>query len=559
MEIAVRNFRGAAVANVTVAPIALIAGRNRAGKSSILQAAAAALARDPTPLGTSKKTAAELIHDGKEAAQVVVASGNATAEVKWPQAEVATAGDNPPWASRIAAGLDFFTAYKPPQVMALLAEILNAAPVEADLYAALGGKADDATIKAIWSHIGEYGWDSAHKTARENGTKKKGAWEHITGEKYGSKKAETWLPQNYDLAWDDVEDVAATYAVEQARIAVEKAVGKGAVSEADLERLRLTAGGLSAAAQRVADAKIALTAAEAALSDAEAKRTALGDVEKEAPEVTCPHCNETSSLVFRDGAWSLAAVENIGNTQKLKERRIAIAQAEGALSKAKSALSTARHAVAHAETDRNDALNAEAAVKAAEEGLSKNADAIAAARAELAKAEAVAVATDQRRRAARLHRTILENAAIVAELAPDGLRQRKMAAAVQRFNKDAHILCAAAAWPTIVLSDDLEVTVGGRALSLCSASERYLARIVSQLVIARLDRSHVVVIDEADILDSAARNGLLSALEISTLPALVGMTINGARRAPDLAALGLGKTYWVENGRAEAVISEAAA
>ena len=49
LTITVRNFRGIADAVVQVAPIALVMGRNRVGKSSLCQAVGAALSGSHSP------------------------------------------------------------------------------------------------------------------------------------------------------------------------------------------------------------------------------------------------------------------------------------------------------------------------------------------------------------------------------------------------------------------------------------------------------------------------------------------------------------------------------
>ena len=70
---------------------------------------------------------------------------------------------------------------------------------------------------------------------------------------------------------------------------------------------------------------------------------------------------------------------------------------------------------------------------------------------------------------------------------------------------------------------------------------------------ARLDNSAMVVIDAADVLDGTTRSGLFALLEDSGLPALVCMTLTRREQVPDLAAAGLGQSYWLEGGNCTAL------
>ena len=97
---------------------------------------------------------------------------------------------------------------------------------------------------------------------------------------------------------------------------------------------------------------------------------------------------------------------------------------------------------------------------------------------------------------------------------------------------------------------------------LLSKSEQYRVRAVFQVAMAIIDGSDLVVLDEADILDGPTRSGLFKMLDAATqegLAALVCMTLSRRDQAPDLAAIGLGRSYWLEAGVAEPIGQEAQA
>ena len=61
-----------------------------------------------------------------------------------------------------------------------------------------------------------------------------------------------------------------------------------------------------------------------------------------------------------------------------------------------------------------------------------------------------------------------------------------------------------------------------------------------------------LVIDGADILDKAGRNGLLRLLLAADRPSLVCMTMATSEDMPDLRGNEIGHSYWIENSRTEA-------
>ncbi len=160
------------------------------------------------------------------------------------------------------------------------------------------------------------------------------------------------------------------------------------------------------------------------------------------------------------------------------------------------------------------------------------------------------------REAHRLHEQITKNAAVVAVLAVDGLRLRKLRKAVELFNEQLLELSTVAKWGRVELSADLSVVYDGKPLVLLSASEQYRARVTVQVALAKLDKSAVVVADAADILDKGGRNGLMRlALHMGSLespvPTVICMTIFERDKLPK--ANPRARVYWMEGNEAHAV------
>jgi hypothetical protein len=84
-----------------------------------------------------------------------------------------------------------------------------------------------------------------------------------------------------------------------------------------------------------------------------------------------------------------------------------------------------------------------------------------------------------------------------------------------------------------------------------ATSEQYRVRAVLQVAMAHLDKSAMVVLDAADVLDGTSRSGLFAMLEESQLPAIVCMTLTKREQMPDLETAGFGMSYWLDSGVAQ--------
>jgi hypothetical protein len=170
---------------------------------------------------------------------------------------------------------------------------------------------------------------------------------------------------------------------------------------------------------------------------------------------------------------------------------------------------------------------------------------VQAARDALAQAQAWRVAVQATAQAQAKHAEIVENNALVAALAPDGVRRTVLATKLAALNQRLADLCQTAGWAPVVVADDLSVSFAGRPFVLLSASEQYRARVTLQVALADLDGSDVVIVDAADILDRGGRNGLFAMLRGTGMRSLVCMTMNRVEDVPDLGAAGIGRSYWI--------------
>jgi hypothetical protein len=562
IRIRVRNFRGCAAADIDLDPVALVAGRNAAGKSSVAQAAAAALVGDPTIAGLATKGRASLlVHDGAAAGSVEIEDPAGRVRVLWPEAAASATGIAPQ-ASAYAAGMMSLAELAPRDRGAVLAQCLEAAPDRDDVSAALAaaGLGEETIVAAVWQLLEDRGWDHALQLRRDKGAELKGQWRQVTGQSWGSRVAASWLPADWTSDLDDMTAERLAAESEAASRSHDEAVGTRAVSEAQRQHWAAEAASLDERRDLLRDAEAAAEHTNTELEQAQAARAALPVGGTGAP-MPCPHCGALVDLVKVNLVESRLVVAEAISPADLKARRLQIAEADGAVSRLAAELGRADRAVEAARARMQQASEASHRLAQLPAGPAAAAD-TAAAKDAVDRARARERAWHQRNEAADLSGKIASNEVLLKILAGDGLRAEKLGRVLAAFNGGPLAeLAAAAEWPAVAVEPDMTVTLGGRPYLLLSSSEQYRARIVLQVAMAGRDGSSMVVIDAADLLDAPSRSGLMALLDRAQMPALVCMTASRKDQVPDLARAGLGRSYWLDAGAAQPIgeLAEAAA
>jgi hypothetical protein len=563
MEVKVANFKGVQKATLNASPIAILLGPNKAGKTSICQAAALALIGEAMPeLGIAKSSAGALVHGGAEKGIAQVKSEDGKSVVKWPAADVETEG-KPPMSSAFAAGVcdknNVWTlfAMKQKERATCLAEILDVLPdLEKDLRPAMEKvgyteKNCDNIIEAIT----ENNWDPIHKKMKDHGAKMKGQWEEVTNDRYGSSKGEGWIPEDWE---DDLAD-ASLQTLEgerdKARTSLEEIIAVDAVDQATVDDLTGKAGALDAALKSYKEYEESYIAAEKTLAEAQASMDGTpAPVSLANPIVlTCPFCNQNSHLE-RDGVdYSLVEPSDEGPSE---EEQAEVAETYDAVKllvkTAAEALNTARVSMGRAEQEVDNAEKAKAELeKLGEVSDGPDDSVVEAARQTVADCQASIDKFNAYTRSRTIHASIVRNQKIVKLLEPQGLRQKKLTDALGEFHKKLSALCKTAGWSDVTLDeDDLELCYGPRRFALMSESEKFRTRCIMQIALAQVDGSYAIVIDGADILDLPARKELFKLLMKTKVTAIVSMTLGEQSEIPGWIGKAFngtnGAAYWVE-------------
>jgi hypothetical protein len=256
MNVTINNYRGLASASLNLSKICLLAGPNGSGKTSAGQALAAALTGEPIAIhGVKKAQAGMLVRSGTANGSVELVGSEGSANVTWPSAKVKTEG-TAPYSSHFAAGIQSIVNLDDKERVKILTEYLKAVPTREDLVKQLANMGySEKRLDNIWKEIEQRGWDGLQKYYEGERAGYKKLWMDVTGEQYGSKKAESWIPEGYDSDLMTQSEDKLKALVTDANDALESAIASDAVDDSRRGDLEAVAALLPERKQAVDDAK----------------------------------------------------------------------------------------------------------------------------------------------------------------------------------------------------------------------------------------------------------------------------------------------------------------
>lgn len=594
-SITTSNFLGARAVELQLTkPVALIAGKNGAGKSSIQEAVRMALTGETVRVDLKKDYAA-LITEGQESGFAEVEGKVAFADMKCsvvlPSGKGEHSGSsNLPYvldAQRFARMTD---NERRQFLFGLMGVKLDGPAIKQRL---LDKGCDAGKIEQI-APILRAGFDAAAKESASKARDAKASYKTATGgDTWGKEKGGKWQPAplpvdadkssaRYENAVEKRKEADAELAVAQQELGAAKAAQRQA-NEAESKRLELHTKADSAERiqARLNHDTAELVAWEQKVSDCKAKAGVLPDpkspgeyllrglaavtgeflaLSNDFPEVEWP-----SELLNRAAAHHNEYVklhgEPVGHDAKPDPEAVA------KLPEYENALKLMQSAVANGKRDL------EAAQKAAEElkgldGLKANGnvDALQATvndltakrdawRADVEKYRDIADKFSRRQtlvdQVAKLHADILAWTAIADSLAPDGIPAELLAEALDPINEHLRISAANAEWEPAQINADMTITYGLRHYALISESEKWRADAMIAEAVSHISGVKLLVLDRFDVLDLKGREDALywldgmaedgdieTALLFGTLKALPGQLL------PNIEG------FWVENGMA---------
>ncbi|AMO36440.1 hypothetical protein AC731_005520 [Thauera humireducens] len=582
-HIAVQNFLGARTIDLPLMqPVTILSGMNGTGKSSLRDAISFALTADLCRI-SKKGEAAALISEGATNARVFVQTDERDFEVTISKAGKITDG---------AAGTEPHAALPfvlDPSRLARLTDTER----RAFLFSLLG---IDSSHKAIGERLTRKGLDeqkisavlpvlragfaAGEKHAKELASQARGAWKAVTGEAYGDKKAEGWQPAAVDVSGDpakkadharaQVGECEVLIASLQQQIGAARAARQAFEAEAiRRERLRDQAKMADRIRDRLKTAEENVEACRAQLAAAgggEDPRAPGSYLLRGLASVTAEFvavADDVDPELTNRANAHLAEYRKLhgdpntepGDPARADEIRRGLQTAESGAANARRDLAAAEAAAAELSELEKTPLEARASVGDIEEQLRALTTKRDEWRADERKYREAAGDAERRAQqiedAARHHADVQQWLAIADALSPDGIQAEMIAEALDPLNATLAEHAALAQWQPPRIGPDMLITVGGRAYSLCSESERWRADALIALTIAQLSGLRFVVLDRLDVLDATGREDALFWLSDLAEAGQIGSAIVLAtlKSAPAAAALPAHiASHWIERG-----------
>jgi hypothetical protein len=536
--ITISNFCGVKAASIdNTSPLTLICGANHAGKTSVARALDTIYSADPLPVpGVTKSLSGMLVKSGAAKAEIKMDDGAGNvAAISYPKAVRETEG-TPPTASRIATGSASLLAMDKKQRSSYLSGLLHADPNKDDLSALLSQfEITPEKITELWQFIERDGWDAEYKREKEYGANLKGQWQAVTGHNYGTKLAQSYLPEGYDAELMGESEETLKAKVNAAREATEALIATAAVDDSERDRLQAEADKIPELEKAKSEAEAAAYVALDARKQAQITLSRLKRPKAKQDVVKCPCCGADLVVVSRSRIDKASAADD---PNELKAYQCA---AEWLNKKD----TEARQAKADADVSASKYFRAKKAAddlqKLPQGGASEKQ--IEAARTAENDARQRLEAWTKKHRADGIHAAITQQIQIVKALAIDGLRQQKLSKLLTAFCVEKLApLSDVAKFEMVFIDFEMNISYNDRDERLLSKSEKYRVDAILQTACAKLDKSAIVVYDGADILDAPGRNGLIRMARAQKIPAVILMTISGGKaNAPKVAR-------WIEDG-----------
>jgi DNA repair exonuclease SbcCD ATPase subunit len=557
------NFLGARAIDVKLTgPVALFAGHNGAGKSSVQEAVRMALTGETVRVGLKKDYSA-LVTETQEAGFVEVSTADGAYSVVLPAGKGMHV-DLP--ALPYVLDAQRFARLDPNERRAFLFGLMGLKTDGAAVKERLAARGCDAAkIEAVAPFL-RAGFDAAAKEGQGKARECKASWKTVTGgEAYGSVKAASWQAAKPEVKAEELAQARADLvAVENEIEAETKRLGElqgrarqVAEQQAKLEGLRQQAALYARIADKLARDEGSLKELEEKVEATRAK-AGMKPEQNTAPH-PCPHCG------------SLLLIQN-GQVEQWHEETLPHYDPEAAaqLPEYERALKLMQNAVANGKRDLEAADTAARMLKGLEDAagetegddtdigvLEQRIAAIKHHRANhqaairlLEEAERRAAEADEKTaKAAALHQDVQAWEAIAGALAPDGIPGEMLAEALEPINERLTMSSNTSEWLRIGIEADMTVSAEGRPYALLSESEKWRADAMIAEAIAHLSGVRLLVLDRFDVLDMRGREDLLVWLdELGAAGEIDTALIFGTLKALPAGLPETVQAFWIEGG-----------
>jgi hypothetical protein len=549
-HLSLTNWRAIKHAEIDLTKITAIVAPNEKGKTCTIQALQAATTGRVIPIDDVPKSLAHrFVHDGTQAAEIILKTDEGQSQILYPSCESTSTG-KPLNISPVSAGTESLLDYDKKTRVAKLTEMLKAYPTKSEVQAAFLGISSE--FVDAWETIDKMGWDTAHKNATMRRTSATGEWKQITGQAYGSKLAQDWRPVEYEADLDIASEDGLKQQIATDQNFLDVAKTDQGIAEAELSKMRLQAEQLPLIDKNLKEAEKKINSEKSSLVGLE-KMLADLPLAEQPKGTACPHCGKMV-VISSDKLIKLATVTEVELKKRLKN-----------IADAKESIGNLKDVIKKSEADRNViAVHKNMAIQAQNRistltkktASAPSPERIEELRAKVERAKTRLLAWQKRRDSAAVQAGISTIQKTIDLLSPEGLRLVSLSAKLAGFNRTLASVCKAATWPITELifdKDSISINYDARHYAFTSESAQFRARVSLQIATALFVGDVLVLIDRADILDSPGRTGLFRLLASTKIDAVLGMTLSKEQATKYSSTLsGMdGSVYWIEGGEVE--------
>ena len=563
MKATIKNLLRVQRADLANNPLIFLCGDNDAGKSSTMAAIRMAMTGSIERIAL-KKNVSELSHNGAkdygvllEGEGIQYAFGKAYGNKHAPEADRYIL-------SLVTGGIKV-TDLKADELQQLIIDLagVSLAPAEVEKQLLKAGY-DKSKVAIVLTHLAK-SWDAAEKIAKEQTTEARTAWKLITGETYGKEKAESWevvKPEIDDSAIAGLQAIVKDQEFEIAQLKIKKIESQSANKALQQKQAALATHKTTAETEIKARELLGLAEAELTKHDAEIARLEVLAAGKQKPKAyPCPCCQ--GSLMWEEGVlkeWEhegaepdLEAKATLARMIDSRGNRAAVVERHKRDVKAAqdSAVLVVNIEAEIAGLEIIDISAIEADLKQKEHDLANNNLALGVHAESLKLIESAGQRTVD---AKKHHADVLEWLRIVDEVAPTGLRQKLVSAALDALHKQLDSFKAVVG-NEVRITPDMSILINGHDSKLYSydSSGRWRANTLLSLAIAVMSGAGICLVDAFDILHVNRRLPYLKLFLSLTKDKRVAQIIVGAtlKEPPKLPPAF--DVYWLENGIADLV------
>ena len=531
-SIYVENFQGLRHANLTLsAPITMVCGLNGAGKSSLKEAVGLALGEAARI--SLKKDWGKLVTEGEKKAQIIIGHDGVASSITLPNGKADRTDVVGQEYLPFVLNPDAFAKLDDKARRALLFALTKSSGKPAVVVEKLAARGADAAKVEKIKPLLLSGFNAAMEQAKTYTSESRGAWKALTGEVYGSDKAEGWMVTIPVLAEGTPEVSQEDLAQAQAEHtkAVEE-IGKGDQHLGGLRAKREASDNMAARKTEIEEVFLQLfrrkTKLETTNTGLEEWKVKIAEAQQKLDahsgesSCDCPGCGVKLKVVGK-------GIELFkGKTADLNKQAAAKLELQKANDAYNLLLRTQTNdlkAVAEAEQAGRDldAMVATVGEVVTDAMIQRVVDAIQGQRnvrdAATAKVEAMRERIDlithaekKAAQAAQHHEDVKAWTLIATALAPDGIPGEILSGALKPINDSLAKLSTIAGWPAVLIASDMAITAAGRLYTLLSESERWRCDALIGLAIAQASDLRLVVLDRFDVLITKARSQLMGLL-----------------------------------------------